>query len=164
MSDPVFNSFLEVQYQELMALAAQSDILRFECESVTPPRRYVLEFKCGGLIRAPSGEIQEASRFLVGISLPDDFLRTPDTQQIVTIIAPWIWHPNAAGPFLCLGNLTGGTPLVDVVFQVYEILTYQKWSAHDGLNSAAAEWARNNQRLFPIDRRPLKWKRGGTQP
>ena len=164
MNDPVFNSFLEVQYQQVTALAAQSDILRFECEGAMPPRKYVLEFNCRGLVCTPDGEIQEASRFMVGISLPDDYLRTPDTQQVVTMFPPWIWHPNANGPFLCLGNLTGGTALVDIVFQVYEILTYQRWSAHDGLNEAACEWARNNQERFPIDRRPLKWKGGGSQP
>ena len=158
MNDPVFNNFLEEQHREVMALAAQSDILKVECEGAFPPRKYVVEFKCRGLMHSPSGEIREASRFLVGISLPEDYLRTSETKQVVTMIAPWIWHPNSAGPFLCLGNLRGGTVLVDIVFQVYEILTYQRWAAQDGLNEAACEWARNNQQRFPTDRRPLKWK------
>lgn len=159
MIDPVFRNFLEMQHQQATALAAASDILELECEEAAPPQKYIAHFHCRGLVRTPGGEIAEENQFDVGIWLPDDYLRTADPRQVVTIFRPWsIWHPNAAGPFICLGRLGGGTALVDVLFQIFEVVTYQKWSAHDGLNPAACEWARNNQQRFPIDRRPLKWK------
>jgi hypothetical protein len=49
-------------------------------------------------------------------------------------------------------------PLVDLLYQVYEILTYQKLTPRedDALNKEACHWARANQKRFPIDRRPLK--------
>jgi len=159
MNDKVLENFLRVQHEQALALAAVSDILALTPEEQTPPQRYVARFNCRGLIKTQSGEIKEASQFVFGIRLPDDYLRSPDTKQIVAILQPWsIFHPNAAGPFICLGRLCGGAPLVDILFQIYEIITYQKWSAHDGLNEAACEWARGNQRHFPVDRRPLKWK------
>jgi hypothetical protein len=159
MTDNVFENFLRVQYEQAMALAAASDILSVTPESAGPPRRYVAQFACRGLVSSHAGQVAEASRFEFGIWLPDDYLRSPDIKQVVTIFRPWsIFHPNAAGPFICLGRLTGGTPLVDILFQIHEIVTYQKWSAHDGLNPLACEWARNNQHRFPVDRRPLKRK------
>lgn len=162
MTDNILKNFLIAQHSEVMSLAAASDILQIESEPVFPPQRYVVRFNCRGLVRTPAGEIAEAEQFDVGIWLPDDYLRFAEASQVVSIFKPQgIWHPNAGGPFMCLGHLTGGTPLVDIVYQIYEIITYHKWAAHDGLNPAACEWARNNQQRFPVDRRPLKWK-GGT--
>lgn len=158
MNDPVLDNFLDVQKQEALALAASSDILDLETDGSPLPQRYVARFRCRGLIKMTSGKILEASLFTAAIWLPDNYLRSPDTQNIVSMFPPWLWHPNAAGPFICLGKLTGGTPLVDILFQIYEIITFQKWSAHDGLNEEACEWARNNQPRFPVDRRPLKRK------
>ncbi len=163
MTDPILKSFLQVQFNQATALANASDILELEAEPASPPQKYIARFHCRGLVRRRDGEITEANEFDVGIFLPDDYLRAVDPGQVVTILKPWdIWHPNAGGPFLCCGKLSGGTPLVDILYQVYEIITYQKWASHDGLNPAACEWARNNQQRFPLDRRPLKWK--GVRP
>jgi hypothetical protein len=159
MIDPVFKNFLETQHREASALAAVSDILQLDTEPANPPQKYVARFKCRGLVRTVRGAIEEATQFDVGIWLPDNYLRAADAKQVVTLLRPWsIWHPNINGPFICPGHLTGGTALVDILFQVYEIITYQKWAAHDGMNPAACEWARNNQERFPVDRRPLKRK------
>ena len=163
MSDPIFQSFLQVQREEATALAGASDILTLQIENATPPQKYVAMFDCRGLVKMPSGDIEEANHFEVGIWMPDDYLRAVEPAQVVTILRPWsIWHPNVGGPWLCPGKLLPGTSLVDLLFQIYEIITYQKWAAHDGLNQAACEWARNNQHRFPVDRRPLKWK--GARP
>ena len=59
-------------------------------------------------------------------------------------------------PFICPGRIVPGMSLVDLLYQVYEILTYQKLTTHDALNREAAAWARANQGRFPTDRRPLK--------
>jgi hypothetical protein len=159
MNDPIYRSFLEVQHRQAMALAAASDILELQAEPAMPPQKYFARFHCRGLVQTPAGEIAEADEFDFAIYLPDDYLRAGEPRQIVNIVKPWsIWHPNAGGPFICLGRLSAGTPLVDILFQTFEIITYQKWSSHDGLNPAACEWARNHQARFPIDRRPLKWK------
>ena len=158
MNDPVLASFLEVQMQEGLALAAASDILDLETDGSPLPQRYIARFRCRGLIKMTTGEILEASLFTAGIWFPDNYLRTPDTKQVVSMFPPWLWHPNVAGPFICLGKLAGGTPLVDILFQIYEVIGYQIWSAHDGLNEEACEWARNHQQRFPVDNRPLKRK------
>jgi hypothetical protein len=57
-----------------------------------------------------------------------------------------------------VGRLVPGTSLVDLLYQVHEIVTYQKVTMRedDALNPAACGWARTHQHLFPIDRRPLR--------
>lgn len=162
MTDSVFNNFLRKQHEKAMELAAASAILRLAVEDATPPRRYIARFTCRSVIKTQGSEPREVeSQFDFGIRLPDDYLRSPEPNHVVTVFRPWsIFHPNVAGPFICLGRLTAGTSVDDVLYQIYEIITYQEWNANDALNRDAAEWARANQDRFPIDRRPLKWKEG----
>ena len=49
-----------------------------------------------------------------------------------------------------------GTSLVEIIYQIFEILTYVKVNTKDPLNKDACSWAREHQSEFPIDRRPLK--------
>jgi hypothetical protein len=71
-----------------------------------------------------------------------------------------VFHPNISDklPFICVGKLAPNTPLVDILYQCFEIITYNKVTMRedDALNMQACVWARENQHRFPIDRRPLK--------
>jgi hypothetical protein len=71
-----------------------------------------------------------------------------------------VFHPNISdkAPFICVGKLAPNTPLVDILYQCFEIITYNKVTMRedDALNTEACVWARENQHRFPIDRRPLK--------
>jgi hypothetical protein len=160
MNDPILHSFLKAQHSEALALAQAGDILSIETGGASPPQRYVARFRCRGLVRMPDGAIREADEFDVGIWMQDDYLRAVEPDRVVAVLRPWtIWHPNVNGPFICIGRMGPATPVVDILMQVHEIITYNKWAAHDALNIGAAEWARNNQHRFPVDRRPLKWRR-----
>jgi hypothetical protein len=160
MMDPIFDNFLRKQHDKAIQLAAASDILRLAPDKAIPPRRYIARFMCRSVIRTQGGVPMEVeSQFDFGICLPEDYLRSPEPNQVVTVFSPWsIFHPNVAGPFICLGRLTAGTSVDDVLYQIYAIVSYQQWNANDALNQDASEWARGNQDRFPIDRRPLKWK------
>jgi ubiquitin-protein ligase len=76
------------------------------------------------------------------------------------MFTPNTWHPNISRelPLICIGRLTPGTPLVDILYQVFDILTYQKYNPResDSLNPQACAFARENHDRFPIDARPLK--------
>ena len=54
--------------------------------------------------------------------------------------------------------MTPGTSLVDLLYQAYEVLTYQKFTSRedDALNAVACAWARKHMDRFPVDSRPLK--------
>ena len=49
--------------------------------------------------------------------------------------------------------------MTEIVYQLFEIVAYQRYAAHDALNRDAAAWARQHQDQLPVDRRGLKWQR-----
>jgi ubiquitin-protein ligase len=157
--DTIYRRFMERQLAEGLELARSSDVLRLHVPPSVPPH-FVAEYLCNGLIRGADGEIRKASDFQVGIWFPPDYLRRADPFEMLRVFTPGVWHPNVSTdlPLICIGRLTPGTTLVDILYQVYEILTYQKFNPRedDSLNKVACAWARENQARFPIDPRPLK--------
>ncbi|MCL4180048.1 MAG: hypothetical protein KJ072_20160 [Verrucomicrobia bacterium] len=158
-TDPVFGDFLGRQCQEGMALARNSDLLELMPLDGLRSSRYLAEFRCRGLIEDERGAIVDYDRFAVGIWFPEDYLRRVDLSQVVTYLgpAPRPWHPNINGPFICL-HITPGTPLVDILYGCFELFTWNlKYTGDEGLNHAAAQWARRQEPArFPLDRRPLR--------
>jgi len=161
MNDPVLRGFLQHQFTKGMELAGQSDVLELlpRGNGQGPPNRYLAKFYCNGLVCRRGGEVAEASEFHVGIWFHADYLRLVKPAEMLTWLYPLnVWHPNINPPFICVGNIDPGTELVDLLYQCYEIITYENWASHDGLNGDASQWARNNQDRFrfPLDRQPLK--------
>ena len=100
----------------------------------------------------------EASEFHVGIWFPSEpsYCRHADAFHVLTWLYPQnIFHPNIRPPFLC-ARIRPATELCDLLYTLFEMITYSNWASHDGLNADACQWARNHQDRFPIDRRPLK--------
>jgi len=158
MADLVFEGFLRKQFEEGMALARQSDLLELIPVSGDPARRYIARFRCKGLVRNPDG-VAEHNDFHVGVHFLDDYLRRVDPFQLLTwLLPPHAWHPNVNAPAICIGKVTPGTSLVDLLYRLFEVITYNKVTPRedDALNRVACQWARRNRDRFPIDRRPLK--------
>jgi ubiquitin-protein ligase len=158
-SDPIYRRFMERQLEEALALAKESDLLRLRFPVMAPPN-VVVEYHCKGLVREEDGAIKEADNFEVGIWFPPDYLRRADPFEMLRMFTPNIWHPNISRelPLICIGRLSPGTSLVDILYQIFDILTYQKYNPreNDSLNKVACAWAREHCHRFPIDRRPLK--------
>lgn len=157
--DRVYEAFLQRQWEEGRALAAESDLLDLLPLANTdgPPNYFIVRFYCKGLIRGANGEVREASEFHLGIGFPADYLRRCEPMQVITWLDPLeVFHPNIRPPAICLGRIVPGTALVDLLYRCFEIITYREWAAHDALNIEAAQMARNISDRFPIDRRPLK--------
>ena len=164
MRDKIFAAFLQRQYEEGQTLAEASDLLELYPMTTVdnePPQNYIARFLCNGLVKSSDGEIREASHFEVMINFPSDYLRRADPFQVLSWFGPAnVFHPNIShrAPFICVGKLAPSTPLVDLLYQCFEIITYNKVTMRedDALNPMACKWARENQHRFPIDRRPLK--------
>jgi hypothetical protein len=157
--DRIFTGFLERQYRDGMALAASSDLLELTPVDRAPAvTTYFAQLTCIGLIRR-AGQIVEHQDFVVGIRFTDDYLRRFETARVLTWCLPEeIWHPNIRPPFICAGHMPPGTPLVDLLYQVFEIITYHnvEMREYNALNGEACSWARNHTERFPLDRRPLR--------
>jgi hypothetical protein len=94
------------------------------------------------------------------LNFPSDYLRSAsDAGRIVNLLAPvQLFHPNVKWPFICIGRVAPGTGLVELVYRLYEILTFQKMtpSEHDALNHEACAWVRHHMALFPLSAAPLR--------
>ncbi|MGP8251889.1 MAG: hypothetical protein ACLQHF_07625 [Terracidiphilus sp.] len=157
--DPIYRRFMARQLEEGRALAQASDLLTLHVPPMAPPH-IVAEFHCKGLVREGDGEVREHDEFHVGIWFPPFYLRRADPFEMLRLFTPHVWHPNVSRefPLICIGRLTPGSSLVDILYQLYDILSYHKYNPreNDALNREACAWARAHQDMFPIDRRPLK--------
>jgi hypothetical protein len=156
VADKIFESFLERQLRDGVALAEASDLVK-----VIPldPQHYLTGFSCKGFVKTPSGTIEVAERFEAGIYFGPDHLRRIDPPSVVTWFGPPnVWHPNISSEHrtVCIGNMSAGVGLTELIYQLAEIITWRRLTMHHSLNWAAAQWARNNRHLYPIDTRPLR--------
>jgi hypothetical protein len=159
-NDNIFQSWLESNHADARSLAASSDRLMLLPDPASPPRNYIARFDCqtmaqeNGEVKPWNGTCDVLFRF------PLDYLRVaPDAGMIVSLLAPLnLYHPNIAGRFICIGRIAPGTSLCDLIFQVYEVLTFARLTPRedDALNRDACAWARRNMQRFPLDARPLR--------
>lgn len=156
-TDVIYERFLARQKEEGLALAAASDLLELRVLDA-PPSIYLAQFHCKSFVRVETGQIRESEQnYEFAVRLESNYLRRAEAFEVLRVRTPGIWHPNIRpdAPFICI-RLVPGTPLVDILYELYEILTYQTYNCRDPLNREAAAWARANQDRFPIDTRPLK--------
>lgn len=155
--DPIYQGFLEAQFQSARQLAEQSDIIEIMPLPPFPSDRYLLHFKCKCLRGSNAAELHTGDGVTVGVAFPPDYLRNINAGDVVTLMdPPDLFHPNVRSPFICVGDLSPGTTLIDLAHQIYEIVTFQKRNTMHGLNRLAIEWARANQDRLPVDPRPLR--------
>ena len=157
--DRIFASWLERQRRDALELSAASDHLTIDPEpGMRPASRFIAQFSAPTMVRT-NDEVRRIEAFTVLIQFPPSFLRSAhDAGQIVNVIEPnQVWHPNVMGPFICLGHIAPGTGLIELIFQVYEILTFQKLTPRedDALNHNACVWARQHMAEFPLSAAPL---------
>ena len=161
MTDGIFEAFLARQLSDGLALADASDLVDLlPVGDQERPAKYLARYRCRGLIDT-GASIEIADRFDVGIRFPPNYLRRVNSSEVLTWLGPRnVFHPNIGDqlPFICVGRLDPGTSLVDLLYQLYEIISWQKVTMRedDALNSRACVWARGHRERFPVDRRPLR--------
>jgi len=159
--DKIFASWLEVQHEQGRALEDDSDIVEL---IRVDSQRFATRFHCRGLVQGADGQVRDAGRFEVGYWFSDSYLRHVEPLDVLTWIAPRdVFHPNIRFPKCCIGPIAPGTSLIDLIYRVYEVISYQNVmpDERDALNLAACSWARHHQACFPVDDHPLKRRRPG---
>lgn len=75
-------------------------------------------------------------------------------------ISTGIFHPNfrMAHPHdICIGDYwASGETLVDIIYQIGDMIMYKNYNVSNPLNGVAAKWAKNHTTLFPIDNKELR--------
>ena len=158
MMDGVRTAFLQAQYEAVLALSQSSDVLELTPLEGSPPDRYIADFRCRSFAH-DGHSVVLVERVIVGIHLTENYLEAFQPERVITVLAPQrLWHPNIHGSLLCPGSMPPGTPLVDLLYQVFEVLVGYRVTLDENyaLNRDVCAWARQNRHLYPIDRRPLR--------
>lgn len=129
-----------------------------------PPEKYLVLYKCKGLVRSEKGVITEEARHMMEVVFGWRYPTEPPTFIWLTNI----WHPNFKGSHICIEGHTFavGLTLDQIVPEVGRMIQYQNYNVKDPLKQEAAEWARQNAHLFPVDNRDIldaRRKVGGRQ-
>ena len=157
--DTIYRDFLKTQFEEGMALASQSDLLRLYPIDGPIPQKYIAQFSSKGLVRDQNGSVSVAESWEIGISFFDDYLRRADTFTLLTWLSPInAFHGSIRPPFICIGHVVPATGLVEVLYRVFDVIGYNRVTMLDqnALNIEACAWARQNKNRFPVERRALK--------
>ena len=171
--DKIYSRFLQKSYEQAKALEAESDILQIVDKKGDPPFAVLLQFSgIEHLIQNhQTGQVQMISEpVLADGYFPADYLRNVDPDlylKVVAILSPDFFHPNVKMPFgwVCLGHdFLPGTTLGDLIFHLYDIISYQNTTVdeRDAFNPAACRYLRqypevlNEMSRPPIRRRKLK--------
>jgi hypothetical protein len=154
--DEITRLFLGAQRRDALQLAAESPFLDVD---VLDDQHMVAHYSCKGLIRSPSGSIEQHDRFAVALFFSESYLRAAKPEEVLTWLEPLsIWHPNISPPWICVGPIARGTRAVDLLYRCFELVTWQNATIGevDTLNPAAGAWARRHLERIPVDVRPLK--------
>lgn len=131
--------------------------LEYECtEGAVPERYFVIYNNLRGIklsaLSTPQNKIIEfVTEHKIEIYLHIDYPRLKPQCYIHTEI----FHPNfrMAHPHdICIGDFwASGETLVDIIYQIGEMIQYKNYGIQNPLNGIAAKWARENKNLLPVD-------------
>lgn len=142
-------------HANMLDLARRSDLLAFSCTG-SPPERYVVTYRCKGLIWVPGHTAPSIStQHQLSIYLHTSYPRLPPALKWLTPI----FHPNILPPHknggVCIGGWSPSETLADLCLRIGEMIQYKNYRVDDPLDIEAAEWARQHRHLFPVDDREL---------
>jgi ubiquitin-protein ligase len=91
---------------------------------------------------------------VVEITLPQDYPRMPPSAR--TVAGDVVFHPNFNATKICLAdNWAPSFQLTDIVREIGELLTWEKFNIRSPLNATAAEWSQEHKDEIPLARIPL---------
>lgn len=136
--------------------------LEYETEAGNVPERYFVTYKDvrGIKLAENSTKDEKIPEYIdehkIEIYLHIDYPRLKPQCYLLTDI----FHPNfrIASPHdICIGDYwASGETLVDIIYQIGEMLQYKNYGVSSPLNGIAAKWARENKHLFPTDTKELR--------
>lgn len=150
---------LKADWQKIRELDRRSNLIHVESTAGSPPEKYVILYTCKGISKLSKNQYKPvySSRHRIEIVLPADYpFSRSGNMPLARYIEGSAWHPNIyADGTICFGKWHVGRSLDELVLEIGEIIQYKNCFPGDAANLEAASWARENEHLFPVDRRPL---------
>jgi ubiquitin-protein ligase len=139
---------LEADAKAVERALANHPLIQIESTAGNPPQRYCLAFNMKGLVEKADGRIVKKKDHVVEISLLKSY---PRQAPVCRMLTP-VFHPNIAPHVICIGDdWSAGESLVQLIFRIGELITYQSYNIKSPLNGSAARWVEENLSRLPID-------------
>ena len=111
-----------------------------------PPEIYRVTYRLEGIALDRNNRIVNRSNHVAMIQLTNEYPR----QKPKCVLETPIFHPNF-GSYICVGDhWAAGETLADLIVKIGDMIQYRDYNVKSPLNARAAQWAAENERLFPI--------------
>ncbi len=142
---------LESDYRALRATFEAEDLVEIRAVGTAPFEKYMIVYKVPSLRLNSTGQPMRVDATVVEITLPSDYPRMPPTAR--TVAGDVVFHPNFNATKICLADhWSPSFQLVDIVREIGELLTWQKFNIRSPLNATAAEWSQQHLNEIPLAR------------
>ncbi len=142
---------LESDYRALRTTFEGEDLVEIRAVGTAPFEKYMIVYKVPSLRLNSTGQPMRVDATVVEITLPSDYPRMPPTAR--TVAGDVVFHPNFNAQKICLAqHWAPGIQLADIVREIGEMLTWQRFNIKDSLNAIAAEWSQQHLNEIPLAR------------
>ncbi len=142
---------LESDYRALRATFEAEDLVEIRAVGTAPFEKYMIVYKVPSLRLNSTGQPMRVDATVVEITLPSDYPKMPPTAR--TVAGDVVFHPNFNAQKICLAqHWAPGIQLADIVREIGEMLTWQRFNIKDSLNAIAAEWSQQHLNEIPLAR------------
>lgn len=142
---------LESDYRALRATFEAEDLVEIRAVGTAPFEKYMIVYKVPSLRLNSTGQPMRVDATVVEITLPSDYPKMPPTAR--TVAGDVVFHPNFNAAKICLADhWSPSFQLVDIVREIGELLTWQKFNIRSPLNATAAEWSQQHLNEIPLAR------------
>jgi ubiquitin-protein ligase len=151
---------LAQERRSLKELAAKSDLIKVEPKEGKPPTKYLVTFKCRGMMLRPNnGKPCLTANHVMEIYLPAGIPGYPNEAPYVICLTPH-FHPNISqeNNMVCIGIERDWESSLDIAWLVThlaDMITYRVYGFEKPYNKEAVKWAKANKAKLPVDNRPL---------
>jgi ubiquitin-protein ligase len=145
---------LESDYRALRTIYEGEDHIEIRAIGTAPFEKYMIVYKVPSLRLNSTGQPMRVDATVVEVTLPADYPKMPPTAR--TVAGDVVFHPNFNASKICLGDpWAPGFQLSDIVREIGELLTWQKFNIKNSLNAKAAEWSQTHMDEIPLTRASL---------
>lgn len=142
---------LESDYRALRTTFEADDYVEIRAIGTAPFEKYMIVYKVPSLRLNSSGQPMRVDATVVEISLPQDYPKMPPAAR--TVAGDVVFHPNFNATKICLAdNWAPSFQLADIVREIGELLTWEKFNIRSPLNAVAAEWSQEHKDEIPLAR------------
>jgi ubiquitin-protein ligase len=148
---------LQADFEKMKKLAIRSPFVEIVKAEGNPPYEYQLRLTCRAVVNLNSNRAVFGNDHRLIVYLPNDY---PKERPRFVFQTP-IFHPNVhqTGQ-VCYGDegdhgFAPSMGLDDLIVRIMQMMRFENFNPRSAFRLDAAQWAVNNQALFPIDKTQL---------